>query len=101
MKDAVSTVLPHARKKRLIFVCEPPANLPKIHCDREKIRQCLINLVSNAVKFTPAGGTVKVGADVAGERVALFVADSGIGIPPEHLGKVWDVFYQVDGSTTR
>jgi two-component system sensor histidine kinase BarA len=101
MKDAVSTVLPHARKKGLTLTCEPPPNLPKIQCDREKIRQCLINLVSNAVKFTPAGGSVKVGADVAGERVALFVTDSGIGIQAEHLGKVWDVFYQVDGSTTR
>jgi two-component system, NarL family, sensor histidine kinase BarA len=101
MKDAVSTVLPHARKKGLALVCDPPANLPKVQCDREKIRQCLINLVSNAVKFTSAGGTVNVGADVAGERVALFVSDTGIGIAPEHLGKVWEVFYQVDGSTTR
>jgi two-component system, NarL family, sensor histidine kinase BarA len=101
MKDAVSTVLPHARKKGLTLVCDPPANLPKVQCDREKIRQCLINLVSNAVKFTSAGGTVNVGADVAGERVALFVSDTGIGIAPEHLGKVWEVFYQVDGSTTR
>jgi len=101
-RDAVSTVLPHARKKGLTLHCEQAANMPKVLCDREKVRQCLINLVSNAVKFTPSGGTVTVGAsELPGERVALFVADTGIGIPEEHLPKVWDVFYQVDGSSTR
>src|SRR3990172_8206042 len=101
-RDAVSTVLPHARKKGLTLHCEQAASMPKVLCDREKVRQCLINLVSNAVKFTPSGGTVTVGAsELPGERVALFVADTGIGIPEEHLPKVWDVFYQVDGSSTR
>ncbi len=100
MRDAVSTVLPHARKKGLTLICEP--GVPKLHCDREKVRQCLINLVSNAVKFTPPGGTITVGAKEApGERVALFVTDTGIGIGEEHVPKVWDVFYQVDGSSTR
>jgi two-component system, NarL family, sensor histidine kinase BarA len=102
MRDAVSTVLPHARKRGVTLSCEAPPNLPKAHCDREKIRQCLINLVSNAVKFTSAGGRVTVGAEIlSGDRVALFVADTGIGIPQEHIAKVWDVFYQVDGSSTR
>jgi signal transduction histidine kinase len=101
-RDAVSTVLPHARKKGLALRCDQAANMPKVLCDREKVRQCLINLVSNAVKFTPSGGTVTVGAsELPGERVALFVVDTGIGIPEEHLPKVWDVFYQVDGSSTR
>jgi signal transduction histidine kinase len=102
VRDAVSTVLPHARKKGLTLHCEQAADMAKVLCDREKVRQCLINLVSNAVKFTPSGGTVTVGAsELSGERVALFVADTGIGIPAEHLQKVWDVFYQVDGSSTR
>jgi signal transduction histidine kinase len=102
MRDAVSTVLPHARKKGLTLTCEPTHGLPKVLCDREKVRQCLINLVSNAVKFTPAGGTVTVGAQLApGERVAVYVTDTGIGIGEDHLPKVWDVFYQVDGSSTR
>jgi signal transduction histidine kinase len=101
IRDAVSTVLPHARKKGLTLICDP-AGAAKLHCDREKARQCLINLVSNAVKFTPAGGTITVGAKEApGERIALFVTDTGIGITDEHLPRVWDVFYQVDGSSTR
>jgi signal transduction histidine kinase len=102
MRDAVSTVLPHARKKGVALQCDPSPNLPKIVSDREKVRQCLINLVSNAVKFTPAGGTVTVAAQSApNDRMAISVTDTGIGISEEHLPKVWEVFYQVDGSNTR
>jgi len=61
-----------------------------------------VNLCSNAVKFTPAGGKITVSAETApGDRVAIHVTDSGIGIPEEHLDRVFDVFYQVDGSSTR
>jgi signal transduction histidine kinase len=101
MRDAVSTVMPLARKKGLRLSWQP-APLPRILGDREKLRQCLINLVNNAVKFTPAGGAVSVEArSLPGERVALAVADTGIGIPSQHLPRVFDVFYQVDGSSTR
>jgi two-component system, NarL family, sensor histidine kinase BarA len=102
MRDAVATVLPLARKKGLRVTCEPPS-IPRIQADRDKLRQCLVNLCSNAVKFTQAGGTITVAAEPAegGERVAIRVADNGIGIAEEHLEKVFDVFYQVDGSSTR
>jgi signal transduction histidine kinase len=101
MRDAVSTVMPLARKKGLRLTWQP-APLPRIQGDREKLRQCLINLVNNAVKFTPPGGAVTVEARaLPGERVALAVADTGIGIPSQHLPRVFDVFYQVDGSSTR
>jgi len=101
MRDAVSTVMPLARKKGLRLTWQP-APLPRVQADREKLRQCLINLVNNAVKFTPPGGAVTVEARaLPGERVALAVADTGIGIPTSHLPRVFDVFYQVDGSSTR
>jgi two-component system sensor histidine kinase BarA len=101
MRDAVATVLPLARKKGLKITCDPP-ELPRIQCDREKIRQCLVNLASNAVKFTPAGGFVTFGAEVApGDRLALTVSDTGIGIGEEEVDRVFDVFYQVDSSSTR
>jgi two-component system sensor histidine kinase BarA len=101
MRDAVATLLPLARKKGLKVSCEP-GSLPRLTADRDKLRQCLVNLCSNAVKFTPAGGTVTVrGETLEGDRLAMHVADTGIGISEEHLGKVFDVFYQVDGSSTR
>ncbi len=101
MRDAVATVAPLARKKGLT-VALVPGSPPRVHCDREKIRQCLINLVNNAVKFTPAGGTVTLAAaPLSGDRVSLQVTDNGIGIAPDHLPRVFDVFYQVDGSATR
>jgi two-component system, NarL family, sensor histidine kinase BarA len=101
LKDAVATILPLARKKGLKVLCEP-TGAPRLTGDRDKLRQCLVNLASNAVKFTPAGGTLTVSSrNLGNDRVALQVADTGIGIPEEHLGRVFDVFYQVDGSTTR
>jgi len=101
LKDAVATVLPLARKKGLKVSCEPAPAL-RLTGDREKLRQCLINLASNAVKFTPAGGTLTVYSEVLpGEKVALRVTDTGIGIADEHLDRIFDVFYQVDGSSTR
>jgi signal transduction histidine kinase len=100
MRDAVATVLPLSRKKGLKVVCEP-TSVPRIHADRDKLRQCLVNLCSNAVKFTPPGGKITVSAETVGDRVAIHVADSGIGISEEHLERVFDVFYQVDGSSTR
>jgi signal transduction histidine kinase len=101
MRDAVATVLPLARKKGLTLTCDPGA-LPRVNADRDKVRQCLVNLCSNAVKFTPAGGAIHVSAEpLVNERLAISVTDSGIGIAEEHLGKVFDVFYQVDGSSTR
>ena len=101
MRDAVATLLPLARKKGLKVSCEP-GSLPRLMADRDKLRQCLVNLCSNAVKFTPAGGTITVrGETVGADWLAVHVTDTGIGIAEEHLSKVFDVFYQVDGSSTR
>ena len=62
--------------------------------DRHRLTQAIANLISNAFKFTPAGGTVRIGASVVGERVAVSVADTGPGIPAEHLSHIFDRFWQ-------
>jgi len=101
MRDAVATILPLARKKGLKVSCEP-GELPRIQADRDKIRQSLVNLASNAVKFTPPGGAITVTAQLLPpETLAIHVTDTGIGIAEEHVMRVFDVFYQVDGSSTR
>ncbi|HZZ86379.1 MAG TPA: ATP-binding protein [Anaeromyxobacteraceae bacterium] len=102
VRDAVDTVRPAAHKKGVALACDTPCDLPPVHCDADKVRQSLVNLAFNAVKFTPAGGKVTVGARPHGpSEVVLWVADDGIGIEPEHLKRIFDVFYQVDDSTTR
>ena len=70
--------------------------------DRERIKQVLSNLISNAIKFTEAGGaiTVKAVTTETGE-IEITVADTGIGIPEDKIDKVFQKFYQVDGSSSR
>ena len=77
-----------------------PPDLPQMHSDEEKIRQVLLNLLSNAAKFTREG-SIQVIGEVKGERISLAVQDSGIGIAPENLHKIFEEFQQADNTTTR
>jgi signal transduction histidine kinase len=77
------------------------ARLPMVRADRRRIQRVLINLVSNGVKFTPAGGKVRVSAFRAGEEVAISVTDTGIGIAPEDIAKAFERFRQLDSRLSR
>jgi cell cycle sensor histidine kinase DivJ len=78
-----------------------PADLPDIVADKRALRQILINLVGNALKFTNRGGAVTVEASVDRQHLAISVDDTGIGIAPEHVGRLGDAFFQVHGSYAR
>ncbi|HEY0160881.1 MAG TPA: HAMP domain-containing sensor histidine kinase [Thermoanaerobaculia bacterium] len=67
-----------------------------VSADPDKLQQVLLNLLTNAVKFTPEGGTITVGCERAAERVRIRVADTGIGIPPEQLPRVFEPFVQLE-----
>ncbi len=69
--------------------------------DQERIHQVLYNLVDNAVRFTPPGGTVVVAATRQDDRVVVDVRDSGVGIAPEHLPRLFERFYRADASRSR
>ncbi|MBI5883155.1 MAG: HAMP domain-containing histidine kinase [Elusimicrobia bacterium] len=71
------------------------AGLPRAFADSERVRQVFINLVSNALKFTPKGGTVSVEIAKSDNRLLCSVSDTGIGIKPEDLGRIFDKFEQV------
>ncbi len=100
--EALRFVADAAKKAKVAIKKALPANLPLLNADQRAIRQILINLLSNAVKFTPARGQVTVGAELGGNgSFVLFVADTGIGIPPEHIERVLQPFAQVDSSLAR
>jgi len=77
-----------------------PPDLPQMHSDEEKIRQVLLNLLSNAAKFTHTG-SIRVNGEMKGGQISLAVQDTGIGIAPEDLGKIFEEFQQADTTTTR
>jgi signal transduction histidine kinase len=91
-----------ARSDRGVVVeADVPKDLPAAMADRERIHQVLFNLVDNAVRFTPAGGGVTVSASRHNGSVELRVADTGVGIPPEHLPRLFERFYRVDPARSR
>jgi signal transduction histidine kinase len=77
------------------------AELPALMADRDRINQVFDNLLANAIKFSPTGGTITIRLRRQGAAVLASVADTGIGIPREQLHRVFERFYQVDGSATR
>lgn len=72
-----------------------------VHGDRDQLRRLLYNLIDNAVKYTPAGGTIRVGLACHNGRAELSVEDTGIGIAPEHLPNIFKRFYRVDSARPR
>lgn len=76
-------------------------DLPAITADKDKVEQILTNLVSNAVKYSPNGGTITVYGKPSGEFVELGVADQGMGIPYEQFEKIFDKFHRVDNKDSR
>ena len=96
-------VEPQMAARGLALETTVPSGLA-VRADGEKVQQILINLLSNALKFTPAGGRVSVRAEPDAEApdvVLLHVRDSGVGIPPDKLAAVFEPFVQVDTSRTR
>ncbi|MCM2357643.1 MAG: ATP-binding protein [Geobacteraceae bacterium] len=84
---------------RLTLDC--PEELPAVRGDGERLREVVINLISNAVKYSPKGGIVAVAGRCDGEHVIISVRDEGIGIPPELLGMIFERFYRVDNTDRR
>ena len=89
------------RNTSLRLVAEIPRRLPRVQAHPEYLRQVMDNLLDNARKFSPEGGTITVRAWQQGNEVYVAVSDEGVGIPPEHLDRIFDRFYQVDPSPTR
>ncbi len=101
LDDALVTVRPAADGKRIRIDCVAPKATPRVFGDRDRLQQVLWNLLANAVKFTPSGGTITVEIGAVESRIEIRIADTGDGIPREFLPRVFDRFAQADGAPTR
>jgi two-component system, NarL family, sensor histidine kinase BarA len=109
ISTAVTSVTPQAQKKGVTLEVKMPKALAKrATLDRDRLRQVVVNLLANALKFTPAQGKVTVELsdlgyqpEVSAEGYRISVSDTGVGIPADQFEKIFHSFYQVDNTSTR
>ncbi|HYG56683.1 MAG TPA: HAMP domain-containing sensor histidine kinase, partial [Symbiobacteriaceae bacterium] len=90
------SVSPLAEKKGISLITEPMADLPPVLIDPLRMKQVLLNLLGNAIKFTPEGGSVHIGAQNLGEFVQVHVRDTGPGIPPDQHKRIFEAFRRIE-----
>jgi two-component system phosphate regulon sensor histidine kinase PhoR len=100
--DSVLAIMaPRAAARGVSLERAVPADLPTALADHDRVEQILINLVDNAIKYTPSGGRVHVGARRDGDNVLVWVEDTGAGIPAADLPRITERFYRVDKARSR
>jgi two-component system phosphate regulon sensor histidine kinase PhoR len=99
--EAIELMRPMAEKRDIRLELEPEPADAGVWCDSEAVSQILSNLLDNAVKYTPAGGRISVGAEARGRFLEVYVRDTGIGIPAEELPRLFERFYRVDKARSR
>ncbi len=90
-----------AKKKNQTITCKSISAVPKFYSDRDKIEQLVINIVSNAIKYTPEGGKIDIVSGIMINDAFIKVTDNGIGIPKENIPRLFERFYRVDKARSR
>jgi two-component system phosphate regulon sensor histidine kinase PhoR len=90
-----------AAKKKIILKLSPHHGKLQVHADWQRITQVVTNLLSNAINYTPEEGEVRITFDVSKKSITTEVRDTGEGIPPQHLNRIFERFYRVDKSRSR
>jgi signal transduction histidine kinase len=93
--DLVEAFEPLAERKSIMMDIGPMESMPMVRADRDKLYEVFANLLENAIKFTPSGGRVHIGAQVLDGHIKMNISDTGCGISEEHLPKIFDKFYRV------
>ena len=101
VRAAEELVKPQLESKKIKYEHLPGDEKLIVRSDRDRFQQIVLNLLANAAKFTPEGRTVTVSWEAKGDKILTRVVDTGIGIPPDQLDRIFDPFVQVDASTTR
>src|SRR5262249_32040396 len=101
MANEVAEVAQARVPEGLRLVVDARADLPAIAADADKLRQVLANLLDNAVKYSPDGGTIEFEASRSGGRVRFRISDEGLGIPPAEQDRVFEEFFRLDPNLTR
>ncbi len=96
IKDAVERLVAQAERAHLDVNIDCSEDLPSAQADRDRLAQVLVNLIHNAIKFTPAGGRIYIGAHQDKEMIRFIVNDSGCGIPTSDLNRIFERFYKTD-----
>jgi len=99
--SVVKGVLKGAQKKDITVMAELPDVLPSVMGDRDRLEQVVVNLIDNAIKYTPSGGEVSITAEANGAEVCVNVSDTGIGIPSDDISRIFERFYRVDKARSR
>jgi len=98
VEPLIQSEIPH---KHFVLKRDLPQAALSVRADRRGLQQILVNLLSNASKYTKEGGTITLGADRDGARVRVWVRDTGVGIAPGQVQRVFEPFFQAEGGTTR
>lgn len=98
---AVQAALPRFTQKDVALETTVDPGLPAVEVDPDRLGEVLANLLDNALRHTPPGGRVEVGASARGDQIEIAVADTGEGLAPEHLEQVFERFFRTDGARSR
>lgn len=101
LEDVVANIQLTAQKNGLTISCQAVNAVPAFTGDRDKLEQVVVNILSNAVKYTPAGGKIDVFSGRMYNDIYIKVVDTGIGIPKENLPRIFERFYRVDKARSR
>jgi signal transduction histidine kinase len=96
IEEVTSLVVPQMQEAQLTFYAAPCDPTMTVHADPERVRQILLNLLTNAIKFTPSGGSIEVFCEADPVCLMMRVRDTGIGVPPDKLDTIFEPFVQLD-----